>query len=621
MTTDQTLGPASRSAVASGSVSYTIFDQALWSRFSEATSVDEYLGSWLALLCRTIDGAVAAVTVLGDPDTGPFMPAAHWPDENAVPSRLVAVAERCLGKRQPVMVEEEVNNLVALPLLMDGQLYGVTALAVTAKECQPPDVIRLLRWGAGWIEVLLRRDLGRSAEKLQTRTAAALDMLAVVLEQKRFDGAANALVTELAQNLDCDPVSLGFVVRGSARVRAVSHAATFGKRMSLMRDIRAAMNEAIDQEAVVLFPAQDNWEYRVTQAHSEIVRAHKADHVLTVPIQHDNEIIGALTLEKTGEEGFDEDMVQLVDATATVVGPVLEEKRRNDRWLIVKAAEVFGHQLVRLLGPSHFGRKLATLCFLGLAWFFATTTTTFTIPAPATLQGTVQRTLVAPFNGYVANEAVQAGALVNEGDLMARLDDRDLALERLRLTTSRSQRRAEYDQALAARERAQASIIETQIRQIESQIALMDEQIARTEIRAPFSGVVVSGDLSQSIGATVERGEELFQIAPLDGYRVVMEVDEGDLTFVKKGQAGQLRVTSLPDVPLEYEITRVTPISDQLDGRNFFRVDARLLDSDPRLRPSMEGVARTRIDERLLFEVWTRPLVDWARLAFWRWKP
>ena len=615
------MGPASRSAVASGSVSYTIFDQALWSRFSEATSVDEYLGSWLALLCRTIDGAVAAVTVLGDPDTGPFMPAAHWPDENAVPSRLVAVAERCLGKRQPVMVEEEVNNLVALPLLMDGQLYGVTALAVTAKECQPPDVIRLLRWGAGWIEVLLRRDLGRSAEKLQTRTAAALDMLAVVLEQKRFDGAANALVTELAQNLDCDPVSLGFVVRGSARVRAVSHAATFGKRMSLMRDIRAAMNEAIDQEAVVLFPAQDNWEYRVTQAHSEIVRAHKADHVLTVPIQHDNEIIGALTLEKTGEEGFDEDMVQLVDATATVVGPVLEEKRRNDRWLIVKAAEVFGHQLVRLLGPSHFGRKLATLCFLGLAWFFATTTTTFTIPAPATLQGTVQRTLVAPFNGYVANEAVQAGALVNEGDLMARLDDRDLALERLRLTTSRSQRRAEYDQALAARERAQASIIETQIRQIESQIALMDEQIARTEIRAPFSGVVVSGDLSQSIGATVERGEELFQIAPLDGYRVVMEVDEGDLTFVKKGQAGQLRVTSLPDVPLEYEITRVTPISDQLDGRNFFRVDARLLDSDPRLRPSMEGVARTRIDERLLFEVWTRPLVDWARLAFWRWKP
>ncbi len=621
MTTDQTAEPASRSATAAGSVSYAIFDQALWTRFSEATSVNAYLGAWLALLCRTIDGAEAAVTVLGEPDTGPFSPAAHWPDEDGVPPWLMAVAERCLGKRQPVMAEEGASNYVALPLTMNGHLYGVTAIAVGAKGCTPPDVIRLLRWGTGWIEVLLRREEGRSAEKLQLRTAAALDMLAVVLEQKRLDRAANALVTELAQKLDCDPVSLGFVRRGQARVRAVSQAAAFGKRMSLMRDIRAAMNEAIDQDAVVLYPIKDEWEYRVTQAHAEIVRMHKADHVLTVPIQHDGEIIGALTLQKTGAEGFDEDTVQLVDATATIVGPVLEEKRRNDRWLIVKAAEVLGHQLVRLLGPSHFGRKLATLAFFALAWFFATTTTTFTIPAPATLQGTVQRTIVAPFNGYVADEQVQAGAIVAEGALMARLDDRDLALERLRLTTSRSQRRAEYDQALAARERAQANIIETQIRQIDSQIALMDEQIARTEIRAPFVGVVVSGDLSQSIGATVERGEELFRIAPLDGYRVVMEVDEGDLTYIEQGQTGQLRVTSLPDVPLEYEITRITPISDQREGRNFFRVDATLLDNDPRLRPSMEGVARTRIDERLLFEVWTRPLVDWARLAFWRWKP
>lgn len=620
MTTEPPADPARRDE-SSGQVSYAIFDQALWNQFQAAGSAEDFVSAWLALLCRNIVGATAAVAVLGDPDTGPFAPAAHWPEPRAIGPALMAIAERALGKRQPVLVREQDASLVALPFLLDNQLYGCVAVSVAPDGMAAAEVVRQLRWGAGWVEVLLRRDQGAAFERLQARTATALDMLATVLEHKRFAGAIHALVTELAGALKCDPVSLGLVRHGSVQVRAVSHAAGFGKRMTVMRDIRAAMNEAIDQEAVVLYPPRQGWDYRVTLAHEDLLRSHKADHVLTVPIQHDGRIIGALTLEKQGEDGFSDATVELVDAIATVVGPVIEEKRRNDRWLIVKVFEVIANQLQNLLGPRHFGRKLATVILVGLVWYFATTTTTFTVTAPARLQGSVQRTIVAPFNGYVADELVQAGALVQQGQVLARLDDRDLALERLRLVTSRGQRRAEYDQAVASRERAQANIIETQIRQIDSQIALVDEQIARTEIRAPFAGIVVSGDLSQSIGATVERGEELFKIAPLDTYRVVLEVNEGDLAVIEPGQTGQLRVAPLPDVPLTYRIDRITPISDQSEGRNFFRVDAALLDADPRLRPSMEGIARTRIDERLLIEVWTRPLLNWARLTFWRWMP
>lgn len=623
MTTDTPGNTTPIRGEAAGEVSYAIFDQALWSQFSSAASVDEFVQSWLALLCRNLSGATAAVVVLGEPDTGPYAPAAHWPDEASVGPGLTAVTERALGRRQPVLAKPETDqrHQIALPILIDDHLYGVVAATVGADGMAPGEVIRHLRWGAGWIEVLLRRDQGREYEKLQARTATALEMLALVLEQKRFNGAANALVTELARSLGCDPVSLGIMKRGNMKVVALSHAAAFGKRMSLLRDIRAAMNEAADQEAVVHYPPAPGWDYRVTLAHEELVRTHKAESVLTVPIQHEGRIIGALTLEKSGDSGFTEDTVELVDAIATVVGPVLEEKRRNDRMLIFKVFEVIGNQLRKLLGPSNFGRKLATVIFALLVWHLSTATTTFTVTAPAELQGSIQRTIVAPFNGYLADEQVQAGALVEEGQVLARLDDQDLVLERLRLTTSRGQRRAEYDLALANRERAEANIIESQIRQIDSQIALVDEQIARTEIRAPFSGVVVSGDLSQSIGATVERGEELFSIAPLNEWRVVLEVGETDLAEIEAGQTGVLRLAPLPDVPLAYHIDRITPISSQREGRNFFRVDAVLENTDPRLRPSMEGIARTEVDERLLIEVWTRPLVNWAKLTFWRWRP
>jgi multidrug efflux pump subunit AcrA (membrane-fusion protein) len=289
--------------------------------------------------------------------------------------------------------------------------------------------------------------------------------------------------------------------------------------------------------------------------------------------------------------------------------------------LVTKIVVALWELLRSLLGPQYFGRKLATVAFAVLVGFFMFARGDYEIGAPATIEGSIQRTVVAPFNGYLASEGVRAGSLVRAGQMMATLDDQDLLLERLRLTTERGQHLTEYDQALAKQDRAQASIVKSQIDQVEAQLSLIDQQLARTRITAPFDGVVVSGDLSQSVGATVERGQELFKIAPLDAYRVILKVDEADIADVHAGQTGVLRVASLPDKPLSYRIERVTPIADQREGRNFFHAEASLDEVDDRLRPSMEGVARTFVDERLLFRIWTRRPVNWLRLAIWRWEP
>ena len=82
-----------------------------------------------------------------------------------------------------------------------------------------------------------------------------------------------------------------------------------------------------------------------------------------------------------------------------------------------------------------------------------------------------------------------------------------------------------------------------------------------------------------------------------------------------------LRVASLPEEPMTYRVERITAISEQKDGRNFFRVEAALESLSMRLRPGMEGIAKTEIDERLLIHSYTGKLVDWAYLALWRWLP
>lgn len=611
----------------SGAVNYAVLDQALWQKFRNAETPDEFVETWLAMLCRRIPDVTAALVTLGEPETGPFSPFAYWPERSIVAESLSVIAEKAVGQRQGVVMSVgtaangQAVQQMAYPFIVDGSVYGSCAITFISHQISVNDIMRQVQWASGWVEVLLRRRLHEDEERLRERSRLAFDILATVLENRRFRAAASALVTELALRLKCDPVSIGLVRRRRCYVAEISHAAGFGKKMNLVRDIRAAMDEAVDQRAIVAYPPHRAWEYRVTRAHEELSRSNSGHSILTVPIQASHTIVGALTFQRPSDQPFDEATVDLCDAIASVVGPVLEEKRLNDRNILVKLGESLLTQIKRLLGPNYFGRKMATVLAAILVAYFSFATILHTVTSPAVVRGTIQRTIVAPFRGYVASEFARAGEVVKMGQTLAQLDDQDLKLERIRLMTTREQKLVEYDRALSKHDRAETLIVKSQIDQAEAQLALIDEQLKRTKLVAPFDGYVVSGDLSQSIGAAVERGQELFKIAPLDSYRVMLQVDENDIADIIVGQTGILRVTSLPEEPLSYRVERITAISQQKDGRNYFIVEAELDHIGGRIRPGMEGIAKTAIEERLLIVSYTGKLIDWVRLAIWRWTP
>ena len=136
-----------------------------------------------------------------------------------------------------------------------------------------------------------------------------------------------------------------------------------------------------------------------------------------------------------------------------------------------------------------------------------------------------------------------------------------------------------------------------------------------------MNGVIISGDLSQSLGTPVSRGDTLFEIAPLDSYRVMLKVDERDVRRLSPGQTGQLALIGFPDEYLPFAIERITPIATASEGRNFFAVEAQLKHHPQRLRPGMEGIGKIDIGERKLIWIWSHKLIDWFRLLVWTWTP
>lgn len=606
----------------------SFLDQTLWKHLGEASTPKDIAKSWLPLQCRMIPEVSRGVVVLGEPDTGPFTPAAYWPEGESVRPELMATAEAAMAERRGVVQghmkteprQQDCN--VAFPFLIDDKLHGVVAIGLEGlPETQLRAIMRQLQWGAAWIELVLRRRQAEDDRTVSERTTAALDLVATALEETRFRAACESAVTELATRLDCDRVSIGFPHRGHMSVAALSHSANFGKRMNLIRAIGSAMDEAVDQMSIVHYPPSREGDNQVTRAHAELARAHGAASILTIPLTAGDLYLGALTFERPARREFDQATIELCECVASVIGLILDEKRRNDRLIFFKIAESILLQLEKFLGPSYLGRKMAAALVLALVAFFTYAKGEYRITSQATLEGLVQRSIVAPFDGYILSEQVRAEDTIRQGAALAALDDNDLAIERQRWVSRRQQHRKEFDRALAEGDRADINIINAQIQQAAAQVALLDEQISRAKLVAPFDGLVVSGDLSQSVGASVERGQVLFEITPLNSYRVILKVDESDISQIEVGQTGSLVMSSIPNEPFRLTIEMITPVAEAQEGLNYFRVEAKLNNISERLRPGMEGVGKIQVDRRRLIWIWTHKLIDWLRLMVWVYWP
>jgi RND family efflux transporter MFP subunit len=246
--------------------------------------------------------------------------------------------------------------------------------------------------------------------------------------------------------------------------------------------------------------------------------------------------------------------------------------------------------------------------------------TLYRVPGRAVLEGRVQRVVAAPFDGFIAEAPLRAGQTVAKGALLARLDDRDLRLEQSRLQAELDQQLRKRDDALARRDRAELSIQTAQAAETGARLDQVEARLARTRIEAPFDGVLVSGDLSQTIGGPVEQGRTLFEIAPTEGYRVAIKVDERDVRGIRPGQAGTLVLAGMANEKLGFHVQQVS-VAGVEEGQNLFRVEATLDQPDTRLRPGMEGVGKIEAGEHSLLWIWTHRFVDWLRLNLWRYAP
>jgi multidrug resistance efflux pump len=584
--------------------------------------MEKILQTWLSHQCRILSGSIHAVLLTGPPDEGPYDQAVFWPGERRDHSALSCVAQAALHNQQAAIKTRnnevegtgEPLDALACPLFLGGRLFGVVAIEMTTRS-QPLQqaTVQQVQAGAKWLETMIQLHGSTAKEQLVN----LVDLVAASLEHEHFRVAATEVTNELAERFSCKRVSLGFLRYNRVRVEALSHSTRIDQQSNMVRAIRNAMSESLDQGTTVVYPVEFDATVMTTRFHAQLAQTQQGVAICTLPLIKNGKALGALLLERVADKPFSAETVEQCEQIGLLLGPVLETRRRDERPLPSKVLESLQSGCAKLFGSHHLPLKVGVVLSAVLLVWLSLTSATFRISSDSVLEAKICRSVVAPQQGFISAAHARAGDLVREGDLIATLDDQELRLEQRKWQSQRAQLLKEYRKALAGFDRAEVAILHAKRAQAEAQLRLVEQQLARVTLVAPFSGLIVKGDLSQALGSPVTRGEVLYEVAPTDEYRVVLKVDDRDIGLVSPEQRGQLKLSGIPDKSINITIDRLTPVSTTEEGRNYFRVEAVMDSHSDLMRPGMQGIAKIEIGREKLLWIWTRRLVHWLRLFVW----
>jgi len=593
---------------------------------------EQFLASLLTVQCQVAPAEAGAILRAGE-GGGPEVLAVYppLPKGGQAPVWLAQAAEASptvMAKGTPAVrpvygVEDLYGqparqHLVMVPLPGERAVRGVAAFLVRAQgEAALASVRERLELTVGLLSLYEMRLLLQRREADLRRLRTAMETLAAAGSHERFKGLAMALVNEVAARWQADRASVGFLKGRYVHLSATSHTEKFSRKMQLVQDLEAAMEECLDQDVEVLYPASQEATY-VARAAGELARRHGAGHVLSLPLRRGGEPVAVLTVERPAEAPFTAAEVESLRLAADLVTPRLADLEEHGRWFGARMVAAARKGAAAVVGPTHTWIKVAVLVAVGLLALMIFGKGTYKVEAPFALEPVTQQVVPAPFEGYLEAVHVEPPDRVVAGEtVMAELETADL---RMQLAEARAERATYLKQAAAARrdfKTVEAQIAEAQADQVAARIDLLQRRIRQARIVAPITGRVVSGDLKKRIGAPVKTGEVLFEVAPLEALRAELSVPEEDVADLAVGQEGELATAGFPGEHFGFVVERITPVAQVEEQKNVYKVRVRLKRLDGRMRSGMEGVAKVHVGPRRYIWIWTRPIVRWVRMKLW----
>jgi len=255
------------------------------------------------------------------------------------------------------------------------------------------------------------------------------------------------------------------------------------------------------------------------------------------------------------------------------------------------------------------------------------------VQAPGDVEAVLEVGVSSEIVAKIEEMPVQEGDIVKKGDLLCRLNDKDLraAVESgeatvAKLAASVEQAKAEYEQAerdcvrqarlseieattdlelsnyITARKRAAAILEMRRQETVEAEALLrkVHEDLKRTIITSPIDGIIAKLSVKEGevvvTGTMNNPGTVIMTISDLSKMQVRVRVDEVDIPLVKADQTARVYLQADQQVAVPARVVRVGSKGSKQLGRDvvYFETLLEVLSNDPRIKPAM--TANVEID-------------------------
>lgn len=208
----------------------------------------------------------------------------------------------------------------------------------------------------------------------------------------------------------------------------------------------------------------------------------------------------------------------------------------------------------------------------------------------------IETTLGFRIAGKIVERRADVGMAVKAGQVLARLDPADAALQATQAEAQKALAAADLARYrdLKAKNYISASALdarETNFKAAEAQASLAKNQSAYTTLVADRNGVI--GQVLAEPGQVVSIGQAVFRLAPDGDREIAIALPEGEVSGFKLGQAAEVSfwATSGPAAkPLFGRLREISPVADPVTRTFAARVS--LKDADPLLPLGMTATVR-----------------------------
>ena len=584
----------------------------------------QFWPAFLAFVCRQIQAD--SCILLTKKSTG-WQHYYQWPEQQpqrtakaALPPQLVQLVEETLKKGQVIVPGQQDSTPLLIGLRLDEQQAKAPKIGIFKLPAQRVSetgaISQTLQLLADTPKIYQRERTNQQAQQNQVSIAETLDLLLLLNEQKKFIAAAMTVVNETAARYHCSRVSLGWLEKGYVRLQSISHMEQFEPKMEIVNQLEVAMEEALDQDEEIQFPAPQSVS-SINHDHEKYVGNQQLQQVISLPLRITGQPVGVLTCERaTGP--FSSNDIRSLRILCDQISIPLDDRKKADRWFGARWTEGIKKKASGLLGAEHTLAKLVGLLCCGLLLAIITIKLPYRVEAPFILRSKDVRQITAPFAGYIDQVQVEIGQTVAPDSLLLSLDNSDLLLEEASALANRVRYLREAEKFRARNALIDMKIAQAQADQAQAQLELIQYRINQAQLRSPISGIVVEGDNTERLGAPVEKGELLFKVARHEKLFAEIKITEQDIHEIISDQAGELAFVSRPQQSYPFLIKQIDPLALTEESGNIFIGRSEVFAAgESWWRPGMSGIAKIEISKRRIIWIISHRTVNFLRLLIW----